>query len=74
MIGCFTDDITILTDVVAALASRIFSNCDDLFEHGLRADGVYGIFVGENVIQTYCEFDRDGYNWMVRCKKKCLIK
>ena len=55
-----------LLGVVAALASRNSSNCDDLFDLGLRANGVYGILVGEKIVQTFCEFDRDGYNWMVR--------
>ena len=55
--------------VVAALASRNSSNCDDLFNLGFRADGVYGIFISGNIIQIYCEFDRDGYNWMVCCRK-----
>ena len=54
-----------LMGVVAALASRNSSNCDDLFNLGFRVDGVYGIFVGGKIIQTYCEFDQNGYNWMV---------
>ena len=49
--------------VVAALAPK---NCDNFFDLSQRADGVYEIFVGRRIIQTFCEFDRNGYNWIVR--------
>ena len=70
VVVCFTEDINTLMGVVAALASRNSSNCDDLFNLGFQADGVYGIFVGGNIIQTFCEFDRNGSNWMVCWQKK----
>ena len=56
--------------VVAALAPK---NCDDLFNSGRRADGVYEIFVGRKIIQTFCEFDRDGNNWMVRWQENIFV-
>ena len=56
--------------VVAALAPK---NCDDLF-HLYTVDGVYDIHVGKSIIQTYCEFDRNGTNWMVRKQKNIHVK
>ena len=61
-----------LMGVVAALASRNNRNCDDLFNLGSRADGVYGIFVGGSITQAFCEFDQNGFNWMVCWAEKII--
>ena len=58
--------------VVALLKSKNNRNCDDLFNLGVRADGVYRIVVSGNIVQTYCEFDQNGSNWMV-CRQKKLF-
>ena len=53
-----------VTGVVIALAPK---NCDDVFNlHQKAVDGVYGVSIGRSIIQTYCEFGRNGFNWMVR--------
>ena len=48
------------------------TNCNEIFEAGNRDNGVYGIIVSANIYKVYCEFERDGYNWMV--KSFCLFK
>ena len=62
---CLTEDIKKLMNVVAALAPK---NCDDIFNLRQQAvvDGVYDIHVGGSIVQTYCEFNQNGTNWMVR--------
>ena len=51
-----------LKGVVAALLPK---DCDDFYNLGWRANGVYDVHVGRSTVQTYCEFNQDGYNWMV---------
>ena len=73
LVVCFTEEFEVLKRVVPALASRNLHNCDAIFNLGQRTDGVYEIFVGSTLVQTFCEFDRDGYNWMVCWQKKKRI-
>ena len=40
-------------------------NCDVIHAHGYSTDGVFGILTGDSFVQAYCEFDREGQNWMV---------
>ena len=64
IVAYFAEDIKMVTDVVAALAPK---NCDDLVRLRPKAvDGVYDVSTGRSIIQTYCEFDENGFNWMVR--------
>ena len=47
----------------AAFAMR---NCDDVYQDGLRTDGVYNVYTGSKFAQVYCEFERENYNnWLV---------
>ena len=41
------------------------SNCDEIYEAGIQEDGVYDIFSKISFDQVYCEFDRNGSNWLV---------
>ena len=70
LVVCFTEEFEVLKRVVLAIALRHPHNCDDIFNIGQRTDGVYEILVGSTIVQTFCEFDRDGYNWMVCWQKK----
>ena len=45
--------------------SKTASNCDVFHEMGFSTDGVFEIFTGDSLVQAYCEFDREGHNWMV---------
>ena len=40
-------------------------NCDDMPSGS--GDGVYDIFTGSTIVQAYCEFEKEGQNWMVTC-------
>ena len=40
-------------------------NCDVINAHGYSTDGVFGIFTGDSLVQAFCEFNREGHNWMV---------
>ena len=60
-----------LMGVVAATASR---NCD-VFNFGQsRENGVYDILVRGRIVEMFCEFDQNGFSWMVRFRKKYLIE
>ena len=56
-----------LDNETAPLTFGNYQNCDDRYEAGYRTDGVYvyGISIGGNIIQVFCEFQREGNNWMV---------
>ena len=43
-------------------------NCDDVPQAGVQADGVYEVFIAGNFVQVYCEFNREGNNWLVSAK------
>ena len=51
-----------LTTRIAAMSKR---NCDDIYEDGLRTDGVYDVYTGSKFAQVYCEFEQENYNWLV---------
>ena len=45
--------------------TKTAKNCDVLHEIGYTTDGVFGILTGDSSVQAFCEFDQEGYNWMV---------
>ena len=51
--------------LIKVTATKTGKNCDDFHEIGYSSDGVFGIFTGDSLVQAYCEFDREGHNWMV---------
>ena len=45
--------------------TKTAKNCDVLHEIGYSIDGVFEILTGDSSVQAFCEFDQEGYNWMV---------
>ena len=46
--------------------TKAAKNCDVLHEIGYSIDGVFEILTGDSSVLAFCEFDQEGYNWMVR--------
>ena len=58
----FTEDVKLLKVFTKILSA----NCDDVYEFGYRASGIYDIFTGERVIETFCELEQIRNNsWLV---------
>ena len=54
---------------------RSRSNCDDISSAGYRTDGVYLLFSGKQFFNVFCEFNKDGHNWMVNmCTNEAILK
>ena len=60
---------TTTTTVPTVIASVTIRNCDDVYENYSNSeDGVYTIYTGQQFVQVYCEFQKEGHNWMVTLK------
>ena len=49
-------------------SGRSFSSkhgCDEVYESGVRDNGVYVISTGRQSVEVYCQFNLDGHHWMV---------
>ena len=58
----FIENIELL---IKTAATKTAKNCDVFYEIGYSTDGVFGILTGDSSVQAFCEFDQEGYNWMV---------
>ena len=58
----FTEDVKLLK----VFTKKLIRNCDDVYDFGYRTSGIYDIFTGERVIQTFCELEQIRKNsWLV---------
>jgi len=48
-------------------------DCDGIYNQGIRDDGIYGLLVRKGYVEGYCEFQKDGHNWMVNYFSFSLI-
>ena len=64
------EKIELLDNRTDALAGENNQNCNDLYDAGYRADEVYDIFIQKKFIRVFCEFQFEGYNWMVKTSFK----
>ena len=42
--------------------------CNKLYNEGTRGDGIYDVIANGNRIEVFCEFEKNGHNWLVSGK------
>ena len=65
----FVENVQELANTITIWARR---SCDDIPSDS--NDGVYSINTGRQIMEVYCEFDRNGHNWLVGVKYSTKYK